>query len=38
VKLSVDSGGELPLVVVVVVVVVYSRKVVNVGIAGNVES
>jgi hypothetical protein len=34
VKLSVDSGGELPLVVVVV----YSRKVVNVGIAGNVES
>jgi hypothetical protein len=37
VKLSVDSGGELPLVVVVVVVV-YSRKVVNLEIAGNVES
>jgi hypothetical protein len=36
VKLSVDSAGELPLVVVVVVV--YSRKVVNLGIAGNVES
>jgi hypothetical protein len=35
VKLSVDSGGELPFVVVVVV---YSRKVVNLGIAGSVES